>query len=885
LNANRWETNKAGKPRGPFKQNQFGATAGGPIMKNRLFIFGDYQGTRIASSGGTIQNLGYGQPYTIPTQDMIKGDFSGLLGTTTRTDALGNSVLVGQIFDPASTRTVNGQLVRDAFPNNKIPTTRFDPAAAKILSVYPAANQVITPGNTPLNDYYTTTAGHQNTDQGDTRVDFKLSDKDSLFGTLSWSNLSKLNVAPLPGALDGTPFNAVTEEDLGRNAQMSYTRLWNPMLISETRVGFSRLVTSRVGANPSADLFTQFGIGGYNPMTALNGGLPQMQFDGNTTYSQIGANDWLPSKEYSNVWDFVQNVAINRGPHALKFGAEFRPIKFPFFQVPYPHGEMNFSRNSTAYPSVTNALNTVTGDAMASMLLGYVDNGRVSTNNFISPEKTAWAFYGQDDWKITPKLTLNLGLRYELFSPISEKFGRQSNFVFEDMTLYIPKGKDQDAPLPSNFATDFANVKVSRGQIDRHLIPWDKYDFAPRLGLAYNLKDRMVVRAAYGIFYGGEENQGGNPNRGESVPFNQSTDMARPAGTDIFGTNPYFAGGVKGGFPSNVFSLRAPFNFRALATDFRNSLVHKWNLAIQRELPWQSALELAYVGNHQAHQLFQPDSNACPNTPSSSGVSCNSLRPVPNLGQLYGTASFGKGNYHGLTARFEKRYSAGLQFLASYTYGHALADTGTTLSGSSNFATPDPRNYGSGYSSAAWDIRHNFTSSFSYQIPFGKGKKLGSNMSRAANAIAGDWQVNGILTLHTGGPYTLRWNGCQGQWNACRPDLVAGKNPDAAPSSGRSPDHWFDTTAVTDAAPLTGGNLGLQSNALPPTKTLDFSLFKDFAFTERFKAQFRMEGTNIFNTPQFGTPSNNKQNGNFGQITGTNAGTERHVQFALRFQF
>ena len=180
LNANRWENNKALTPRGPFKQNQFGGAAGGPILKNRLFIFGDYQGTRIASSGGAIQNLGYGGFYTIPTPAMIHGDYSNLLtNTVVGTDALGRPIYQGAIYDPASTRTVNGQLVRDAFPNNIIPSNRFDPAAAKIMSLYPAANQPITPGKYPQNDFYTATAGHQVTDQGDGRVDYRLSDKDS----------------------------------------------------------------------------------------------------------------------------------------------------------------------------------------------------------------------------------------------------------------------------------------------------------------------------------------------------------------------------------------------------------------------------------------------------------------------------------------------------------------------------------------------------------------------------------------------------------------------------------------------------------------------------------------------------------------------------------
>jgi hypothetical protein len=895
LNANRWEFNKAGTPRGPVKQNQFGATAGFPILKNRLFMFGDYQGTRIRSSGGVVNGLGYGGFYTIPTPDMVKGNFSTLLGSVVGNDPNGGAIAKGAIYDPQSNATVNGQLTRTMFPGNIIPTNRFDPAAAKIMALYPATNQVQAPGIGFSNNYAISTPGTQNTDQGDTRVDFKLSDKDSLFGSLSYSNLNKFNAPPLPGALDGTPFNAVTEEDLGRNAQLSYTRIWTNALISETRVGYSRLVTSRVGANPEADLYKQFGIGGYNPMTVLNGGLPQIEFSGTTgNYSQIGANDWLPSKEYSNVWDFIQNVAVNKGTHALKFGAEYRMIGFPFFQVPYPHGEMNFNSDQTAFPSLSNGTNGVgyssqTGDAMASFLLGQINNGQISTNNFISSDKKAWAFYGQDDWKISPKITINLGLRYELFSPIGEKFGRQSNFVYDNLTLYIPSGKDQNAPLPVNFPTAFPNVQVSRGQVNKYMIPWDKWDFGPRIGMAYNALNKTVIRVGYGIFYGGEENQGGNPNRGESVPFNQSTVLPHSGqlgNTGQFDQNPYFPGGVSGGYPINVFNLPAPIAFRGVATDFRNGMVHKWNVAVQREIGKQSVVEIAYVGNHQAHQLFQPDWNACPNLgTTNSAISCTTLRPTPYIGGISGTASFGKGNYEGLTARYEKRYSSGLTFLASYTYGHALADTGTTLSGSSGFGTPDPRNYGSGYSSAAWDIRHNFTANFGYDLPFGKGKKFGSTMNNVANTIVGNWQLNGIVTMHTGQPFTLRWNGCQGVWNACMPDLVSGMNPQDAPSGGRSPDHWFDITAVKAAAPLTGGNLGLQTNTAPPEKNLDFSIFKDFRFTERFRMQYRMEATNLFNHPWFSTPDNNLQDANFGKVTGTYAGSERHIQMSLRFAF
>jgi len=879
LDANRWENNQSGTPKGPYVQNQFGVAVGGPIIKNRTFIFGDYQGTRIASSGGIIASLGNSGYYTIPTAAMKTGNFS--------------SLLPDQLYDPTTT-TVNasGQTVRTAYPGNIIPTSEMDPVAQKIMALYPATNQPIVTGAYPVNDLFIDTPGSQQTDQGDVRVDHRLSDRDSLFGTLSWADTNKTSVAPLPGALDGATFAGVPEIDLSRNAMLSYTRVWKPDVISETRLGFTRLVTSRVQtANANTDEFKAFGIAGYDPTGPLNGGLPQITFGTQSqtqypgqTYSQIGANDWLPSKEYSNVWDFIQNLAVTKGAHALKFGAEVRQIRFPFFQVPYPHGEMYFTQNETANPLLP-LNNTTSGDQMASFLLGDINWGEISTSNFISSQKWGYSFYGQDDWKVTPNLTFSLGLRYELFSPINEGFGRQSNLNFNTLTLDIPKGPDQNAPLPPNFATAFPNVTVSRGQVSSYLIPWDKLDFAPRIGIAYNLRSKTVIRLGYGIFYGGEENQGGNPNRGESVPFNESPILDRSATDSPWATNPFFTGGLQAGYPLNVFTLPAPISFRSLAEDFRNSLVHKWNLAIQHELPWQMALEVAYVGNHQAHGLLQPNQNACPNVGSASAVNCVSLEPYPDLGTLFGTASFGFGNYAGMTSKLEKRFSSGLTFLTSYTYGHALADSGTTLSGSNGLGTIDPLNYNSSYSSASWDIRHDFTSSLSYQVPFGRGKTYGSSLSPVANAIAGNWQLNGVLTLHTGQPVTLDSTGCEGQWNLCRPELISGLNPQAAPPGGRTPSEWFNVAAVTGPAPLTGGNLGLQSNTSPATKNLDFSVFKDFVFTERWRAEFRSEFFNLFNTPQFNSPNNTYGYSNFGQITGTQAGTERHVQFALRLQF
>jgi hypothetical protein len=930
LDANTWSNNRAGAVRGPFVQNQFGATAGGPIKKNKLFIFGDYQGTRIADSGGSVPGLGSSGYTTIPTAAEIGGNFQSLLGPTyTGTDVNGNPITIqkGTIFDPNSTTYATNSSgfqipqARTPFPNNTIPVSRMDPAFKQIAALFPAPNQAILTGTQPTNDYYYNTPGGENVDQGDARVDYRLSDKDSLFGSMSWGNTSKSSGAPLPGVLDDTGFQGAAEIDLSRNAQLSYSRVWGPSLVTETRLGFTRLVTARFTNTPTTDEFSKFGIGGYDPSgtTVNNGGLPNI---GIGSYVTIGAADWIPTKEYNNVWDFVQNVALSKGSHAFKFGFEFRSVKFPFFQVPDPHGNLGFSGNETCFPS-GNATNIgtsacgVSGDGFASALLGVLDSGAISTTNFISSQKVAYAGYAQDDWKVTPKLTVNIGVRYELWSPIGEQWGRQANFDLQNNTLYIPQGNNCNEPLPPNFTALFPTVTVSRCQVSNYLVPWDKTDFGPRIGIAYQVLPKTVIRIGYGIFYGGEENQGGSPNRGEGVPFNETVNLTRYQGnsgyvgvsqSQCFNCD-FFPGGFAGGYPNSPFTANASVSFRGVDTDFDNPLVHKWNVVIQRELPWTMALEVGYEGNHQAHQVILWNADTYPNlgtfNTTINSASLQQIQPACSTCQSVGnglteTASFGFGNYAAGSVKLEKRFSNGLQFLTSYVWSHALADSGTPLSGSSNLGLPVAYNFGSEYSSASWDIRHSMTTSFNYELPFGRGKKFGGNINRAADMVVGGWQANGILTLRTGQPATMNGAGCHGVWSKCLPDYAAGYtgNGNTPPSGGRTTNEWFNTADFVEAYSnqaagiATGGDVGLQTITGPPVKTLDFSMFKTFRITERFHMQFRAEALNlgnfaILNQPDLSIGDSKLYggNGNFGVITGAAVGTERHVQFSLRLTF
>jgi hypothetical protein len=346
-------------------------------------------------------------------------------------------------------------------------------------------------------------------------------------------------------------------------------------------------------------------------------------------------------------------------------------------------------------------------------------------------------------------------------------------------------------------------------------------------------------------------------------------------------------GAISVGYPVNVFNgfPVSSLQFRSVAQDFRNPEVQEWNLAIQQELPGQMALEVGFLGNHQSHQLLQPDFNTCPLVfTTNSAITCQNLRPYPDIGSISGTATYGVGNYAALEASLQKRLTKGLQFQASYTYGHALSDTATTLSGSSGLGLPNPGDQQSEYSSASWDIRHNFTAAFNYDIPFGRGLQYGANLNKIVQTALGNWELNGILSLRTGQPYTLTANGCQEITGGCYPEIIAG-SPNEAPSGGRNPSEWFNTANFAAPAPLTQGNTGLQTQTGPATRTLDFSVFKNFNFTETMAVQFRCEAINLANTPQFSLPGNTFGNSNFGIVTSSIAGTERHIQFQLRFQF
>ena len=447
------------------KQNQFGGTAGGPIIKNKLFIFGDYQGTRIATAGGVVQNLGYGRFYTIPTPAEVGGDSPDCWARHIGTDPVtGQADSAERDLRPDQHRL---QLLQAAtaraqpFPNNTIPNSQMDPAAAKIAALYPAPNQPIINGNYPQNDYYALTAGGLQNGPGRRPRGLPHRRQGQPVRQHQLVQYRQDQHAPISGRARRRQF--LRQQRTGPGPQCA-DRL-HADLVSDAHFGNTHRLQPP-GDGPHAGQrqhgrIQGVGIGGLRSHHHAERRPSAVRTWGK--YSQVGANDWLPTKEYSNVWDFIQNVAITKGSHAFKFGAEVRPIRFPFFQVPFPHGEMNFSPNRNRIPvnrdrhrrHERHSQLPTPAIAFASFLLGAIDNGQISTTNFISSTRQSYAFYAQDDWKVTPKLTVNYGLRYELWSPIGEQFARQSNFNIDTLTLEIPNGPNQNAPLPPNFNTPY----------------------------------------------------------------------------------------------------------------------------------------------------------------------------------------------------------------------------------------------------------------------------------------------------------------------------------------------------------------------------------------------------------------------------------------------
>ncbi len=909
--------------RQPYHQNQFGATLGGPIIKNRTFFFGDYEGLRVRQA--------LPQPALIPTQAMIGGDFSSLLTNTvapqvdpnsgqpipntTAFDCSGNPTFMGEIFNTKLTQqsglNLNGlcgvPINGSGAPTNMFPGGLIDPLAARLAAFFPTPNANIS-GNNFLSD----PKRIESRNNFDIRIDHRFNDKDNFFGRFSYENQPSMIPAPFNNVLDGGGFFDGIEDNSYRSVALSETHLFSSNLVNEFRVGYNRINSHRFQLNYNKDISGQLGFPGV-PFTPINGGLPSITFSDGT--ASIGSSGFLPSVEKQNSYVFTENLTWIRGRHAMKYGTEIRLEQFTIFQPAASRGDMSFGTEFTDNP----ASPASGGSAFATFLLGIPDGGDISSLHNIDYRRQMYAGYAQDDWKATDRLTLNLGLRYEFFSTIKEHNNELATFDFSSLSLIVPKG--QNAQLPPTLA---ASLPVQRNG-SRGLIPPDRNNFAPRVGLAYKISDKLVLRSGYGIFYGGQENGPfSNPSPGFNPPFylaqtfqltNCTASSANSTPGQLDCRNPMLQQ-LSQGYPAT--SLSDPNNpeLYSISPNLRTPYNQQWHLGFQYQLPADTVLEVSYAGSRGLKLYGFYNGNQAAPTPDQTAPTAPrrpANKPAPgvpgpcdlvtdNCDPVFDVAiatfrSNAVSNYNSLQARLEKRFTHGLQFEASYTFSHTLDDAssaslGSQAQGDFRFQNDPLLEYGN----ADFDVRHRFVLSSEYELPFGRDKLIGGNASGLLNQIIGNWQVAGIMTASTGNWFTptdivtnlSNSDGGGFVFNAARPNVVG--NPNGKPCL---PGTLFNTCAFASNTVLgTFGDAGRNIIQGPGFQNWDISLFKTFPLNERERFEFRAEFFNAFNhlNPEFANPNNIQENiatenGSAGFGFAQAARDPRFIQFALKFYF
>ena len=922
--------------RQPYKQNQFGFTLGGPIIKNRTFFFGDYEGLRIRQA---IPFLGI-----IPTPAEIAGDFSAFLPPLTpqnrqvafdsdgnpvpgvfALDCNGNFTYPGEIFNTRLTgfsANPNGlcgmPIGTDALgnPTNKFTgnpglNTPIDPLAARLAAFFPQPNADIAGNNFRIDP-----VRRESRNNFDVRIDHRISDKDASFGRFSYEDQPSFIPAPFNNVLDGGGFFDGIEDNAYRSLALSETHMFSPTLVNEFRFGYNRINAHRFQLNFNKDISGQLQFPGV-PFSPINGGLPNIGFSDGIV--GIGSSGFLPSVEKQNSFVFTENLTWIHGRHSWKYGTEVRLEQFTILQPASSRGDMGFGGDFTDNPAApTTGSSAFTGGAFATFLLGIPDFGDISSFHNIDYRRQIYSGYAQDDWKATDRLTLNLGLRYELFSTIKEHNNQEATFSFDCLCMIVPKG--QNAPLTTTLA---ASLPVMRNG-SRGLISPDLNNFAPRVGFAYQVSNKLVMRGGYGIFYGGQENGPfSNPSPGFNPPFylqetfqqtNCFDSSANPATEDcsIPGFNV-----LANGYPAT--SLSDPNNpaFYSLSPKLRTPYNQQWHFGVQYQLPADTVLEVSYAGSHglklygfyNGNQAVPtPDTNAptAPRRPAHKAFPgapgpCDAANP-DNCDPIYdvGIATFRSddfSNYNALQVSLKKRAAHSLEFEASYTYSHSLDDASSASLGSQNQGDfrlqTDPRLE---YGNADFDVRHRFVLSYAYELPFGKDKPFLGNASGAWNQIIGGWQVAGITTASTGNWYTptdistdlSNADGGGTVGNASRPNVIA--NPNGKPCA---PNTLFNTCAfATNTIQGSFGNARRNIILGPGFQNWDISLFKAFPLNERSRFEFRAEFFNAFNhvNPDFADPNAFVENiatelgsPGFGQAQA--AREPRFIQFALKFYF
>ncbi|CAA9414107.1 MAG: Oar protein [uncultured Pyrinomonadaceae bacterium] len=856
-----------------FRRNQFGGVLGGRIVKDKTFFFVDYQGTR--------QDIGRVRTSTVPTLAQRNGNFSSSLGaaigSTTVLDTNGNMIPLraGQIFRPSDKR---------AYAGNIIPLTDFDQAARQLLARYPLPT-----ASGAANNFTRVGSEKQNQDQFDVRIDYRLSDNSIVFGRYSFAKDLSVPVTPLAdgsGALTG---GAIGTTDTRANSLIfNYTQIFRPNLLNELRVGYTRRGVQRRSdavVGDDADL-----LRGIPETAAFRNSLPTISIAG---FQQLGSSANTNTDFSTDVTQIYDAVSYQTGRHSFKFGGDFRLERLDVLQPPNPTGQFTFNSvltNSTgASGAVPGNAASSTGNALASFLLGVVQNFSIDLQpNVLRPRAKILELFVQDDWKATKRLTFNVGVRYTLNFPSTEKDNQAAVFNLETRQL--------------DYLGENGNPESARRL--------HKLNFAPRVGLAYRLGDKTVVRAGYGVVW---QEQAGitTPFTTPFFPFVQtvtqrSLDNRNPAFVLSGANRPLVtpvAMNADAGLGQSVF---------AVDRDLGSGYTQQWNVGIQRAVTNDLVFEIAYAGSKITHvgipdtninqltveqlalgsQLQQLVPNPCfgivPRSRSNLGDPLvplgQTLRPFPCFStvSLYRN-NVGNTNYHALQAKIEQRFSKNLSFLIAYTRSKLIDEASSVFDATiqtgpiANFPVADSYNRRLERDVSNGDIPNVFVASFTYDFDFFR------NTRRLTGKFLKGWSINGIINVQSGIPLAItqvtNFNAFAG-FGTQRPNLVG--NPTLPPAE-RTTAAWFNTAAFQLAPQFTIGSSSRNPVRGPGYRNLDLAIIKRTDLTEGMNVEFRVEIFNLTNTPPLGNPNGVLGSAGFGTIT--TAGDPRVIQFGLKLNF
>jgi hypothetical protein len=850
---------KAPAPKPPLDRNQFGGAVGGPVFRNRTFFFFDYAGLR--------ETRGLAFVNTVPTAETRVGNFSNFR------DRSGNLIA---IYDPLTTRLnpafdssrpvslTNPQFLRDPFPGNVIPADRLNPVGLNVASIYPLPNQA---GNF---DNYVTTANRVSTDDNISfRVDHRFGERDSVFFRYNWGSF-KLDAPQGQAACClETPAEAAARFDLGpyvagiqntrlktQGAGVNYTRVITNTLVNELRGGFARTVPFTFQSDFGRQSATSLGIRGIN-ITEFTTGLPNINVQDFTGLS--GGPAFLPVNPKQTHWQIENSLNWMKGRHSLKFGYRLVDRFVSPFTNTDTRGTLTFNRNFTNNP-VTNAGGTGLATLLTVYMTGAARGFLIEPYDMRTQEHGAFV---QDDFKVSNRMTINAGLRYEVFTAPTEEQNRLVNFDPTNLRL-IYAGE--------NGASETVNLKTRTTNL------------APRLGVTYLLSEdgRTILRTGYGITYFPIAASASNL-LGQQVPYTISQNVNPEVNPVNFANvrtiaDPFPA--VVQLKPQTTAELNAA-NPRVLGHSFENETPYaqQWHLGVERQLFGPVVAEVGYIGSKGTHLLFCYNPNEVqPGTGSQ--PSRRLIQPLSNMNNLIQCDPRNRSTYHGLQARVNQRYANGFQLLFSYTWGKSLDYGGSAASGGGQTGGPQTvTNLNAGKGPSGFDVRHRAVISSVYELPWGPNRPW-LNQGGLLSAIVGGWQASTIVTATTGRPFNV--------------NLAVGVN-NGAPSwpnrvgSGRldepSVNLWFNPADFVAPPPNTYGDVGRGVLYAPGHLNVDLSLTKRvFLFSGRANAQIRIESFNLFNNPGFGFPNASIGSPTVGRITSTVV-DNRSMQFAVKFDF